>query len=287
MSSPRLALVQDLAEQLRQLERQRLEHSRRGAADARRISLGIPAFDQLLPGQEQRGIGRGTLVEWLWTAEGSGAGTLALRAARRICAMEPVRDTIVEREKDQTAPSLHSPATDTMSVVQRERDQTALVVIDPCGEFYPPAAIACGIDLARLILVQPGNRPDRDWALDQTLRSAGVGAVWCWLDEADSRSLRRWQLAAEAGGAVGLLLRPESAREEPSFADVRLLVESAGLGLSLGKVGGPRRVRVEVLRARGTSGGGSVTLEIDDETGDVRLAAELADPTRERRATGS
>jgi protein ImuA len=259
-----------LTEQLKQLERRRLEHS--PAAGLPRVALGIPALDRLLPGQ---GLARGTLVEWLSAAEGSGAGTLALRAARRICGMgDPEPDLTLQHY--------------------------GLVVIDLRGEFYPPAAIAGGIDPARLILVQPANRQDRDWALDQTLRSTGVGAVWCWLDEADSRAVRRWQLAAEAGGGVGLLLRPEAARAEPSFADVRLWVESVGSseklpalawteGLSVpAALGGElRQVRVEVLRARGTAGGGSVTLEIDDETGDVRLAAELADPTRERRATGS
>jgi len=260
MTEPRQELIQNLAEQLR-----RLEQTRRGPAERQRTSLGVPALDQLLPGQ---GIGRGTLVEWLSRGEGSGAGTLTLWAARRICQAE----------------------------AEREKEPGGLVVIDPRGEFYPPAAVACGIDLTRLILVQPANRSDRDWALDQSLRSAGVSAVWCWLADADSRALRRWQLAAETGGAVGLLLRPISARNEPSFADVRLLVEALGssqgangredLSSSTTPFSSLRRVRVEVLRARGTSGGGSVTLEIDDETGDVRLAAELADPTRQRR-TGS
>lgn len=254
MTEPRRELIQNLAEQLR-----RLEQSRRGPAERQRTSLGVPALDQLLPGQ---GIGRGTLVEWLSRGEGSGAGTLTLWAARRICQVE----------------------------AEREKEPGGLVVIDPRGEFYPPAAVACGIDLARLILVQPANRSDRDWALDQSLRSAGVSAVWCWLADADNRALRRWQLAAETGGAVGLLLRPTSARDEPSFADMRLLIEAIpgreDLSSSTTPFSSLRRVRVEVLRARGTSGGGSVTLEIDDETGDVRLAAELADPTRQRR-TGS
>jgi len=36
---------------------------------------------------------------------------------------------------------------------------------------------------------------------------------------------RRLQLAAEQGGGLGLLIRPEAVRHQPSWADVRLLVE--------------------------------------------------------------
>src|ERR671919_102312 len=50
--------------------------------DDRPVSTGSPALDRLLPAG---GLRRGTLVEYLASAAGSGAGTLALAAAREAC----------------------------------------------------------------------------------------------------------------------------------------------------------------------------------------------------------
>ena len=105
----------------------------------------------------------------------------------------------------------------------------AVVVLDRSGEFYPLAAVAQGIEPARLIVVHPGNKADHAWALDQALRCPAVAAVVAWpesLDgKLDGRTFRRLQLAVEQGGGLGLLIRPESVHAQPSWADVRLLVE--------------------------------------------------------------
>src|SRR3954451_17717658 len=50
--------------------------------DERPVSTGSPALDRLLPAG---GLRRGTLVEYLTSASGSGSGTLALSAAREAC----------------------------------------------------------------------------------------------------------------------------------------------------------------------------------------------------------
>src|SRR2546430_2132602 len=50
--------------------------------DERPIFTGSPALDGLLPAG---GLRRGTLVEYLTHSSGSGAGTLALAAARQAC----------------------------------------------------------------------------------------------------------------------------------------------------------------------------------------------------------
>lgn len=190
------------------------------------VSSGCPALDQSLP---ERGFRRGTLVEWLSGGEGSGAVSLALGAARKACL-----------------------------------DGGALVVLDPSREFYPPAAAGLGIELARLIVVRPANLADLHWALDQSLRCPAVGAVLAWPDgrerKLDSRTFRRLQLAVEEGGGLGLLVRPQSMRHEPSWADVRLLVEP------LPSVVEKRRVKITLLRCRGASDGRSIEMEIGDET---------------------
>lgn len=225
-----------LAERLRRIERGRQPPARM------RIPTGIDALDRLLPGGALR---RGTLVEWLSAGPGSGAGTLALAAARRAC-----------------------------------RETGALVVIDAEDEFYPPAAEAQGIDLNSTIVVRPAGAAEALWATDQSLRCPGVGALLGWMDRLNDRDFRRLGLAVEAGGGIGLLVRPASVRREPSWAEVRLLVEP--LASSEG-----RRMRVELLRCRGGRCGGAVELEIDDETGIVYLASKLAAPAPLQRSSGA
>ncbi|MFO0901341.1 MAG: hypothetical protein U0836_28270 [Pirellulales bacterium] len=181
-----------------------------------------------------------------------------------------------------------------------------VVVVDRQGEFYPPAARGLGLSLTELIVVRPRSERDERWVVDQSLRCRGVAALVAWPERLDGRTFRRWQLAAEAGGCLGLLLRPERARREPSWAEARLWVEprpSVGWGEALrapplawpldpGSVGlAPhptgRRVGVEVLHARGGATGRSVELEIDDATHAVRVAPPLAAATVPRRSAGA
>jgi protein ImuA len=193
------------------------------------LSSGCPALDRALP---EKGFRPGTLVEWLFRGEGDGTATLVFRAAAGAF-----------------------------------RGGGAVVVLDRMGEFYPLAAVAQGIEPARLIVVHPGNKADHTWALDQALRCPAVAAVVAWpesLDgKLDGRTFRRLQLAAEQGGGVGLLIRPESVRRQPSWADVRLLVEPLP---STSPYGRPRRMRVVLLRCRGGRGEQTVEVEIDHET---------------------
>jgi hypothetical protein len=192
----------------------------------------LPLLDVLLkPG----GLSAGALLELLGETDGAGVWTLGLVWARHAC---------VERR--------------------------TLVLVDPRGWFYPPAAAALGIDLENLVLIRPASRPDCQAALDQSLRCAAVGAVVGWCDRLTAAEAQRLKLAAEAGGGLGLILRPLGAARGPSFADLRLRVTPV---VSAEVV---RRVRIEVVRWRGGKEGQSLVGEIDDETGDVRVFAELA-----------
>ena len=188
------------------------------------VSTGYPALDAILPAG---GLRRGSLVEWLAEVPGHGATTLALLCAREAC-----------------------------------RTGGDLVIVD-CesqfhdgAEFYPPTLATWGIDHERLILLRPRSQQHIEWAMVQVLRSPSVAAVWGHFNQLDSHAFRRWQLAARSGGTLGLLLRPACMRREPTWADVRLLVQPlAGHQ--------PRRVRATPLRCRGGVSKGSVELEID------------------------
>src|SRR6185295_7649767 len=84
-------------------------------------------------------------------------------------------------------------------------------------------------------------------------------AVWARRGTLDFRDFRRLQLAAECGNTLGLLVRPARLQREPTWADVRWLVEPLP-----GE--GAWRLRVELLRCRGRNSGQVVCLELDEST---------------------
>lgn len=98
---------------------------------------------------------------------------------------------------------------------------------------YPHALAAAGINLARLLLIQPQDPQQAAWAMEQALRSGICGAVLYWADSMDSRILRRLQLAAEAGNAMGVLFRTLSARRHASPAALRVQLSPGAWGLEL------------------------------------------------------
>jgi protein ImuA len=100
-----------------------------------------------------------------------------------------------------------------------------------------------------------------------------VAAAVAWPRQLDGRTFRRWQLAAEEGGCLGLLLRPEAARNGPSWADVRLWVEPLLRQVVGGdssrrwtELSSKRPLRIVLLRCRGGTDGRGVEVELDDET---------------------
>jgi len=157
---------------------------------------------------------------------------------------------------------------------------------------WPPGLARCGLAPANLILVRAGRWPDALWAMEEALRCPAVtGAVlalaWDTNRQAgDSRldltATRRLQLAAEAGGALGLLLRPNTADPAPTAAVTRwrigpLPTAEAGAGLD------EPRWQLELLRVRGGTPGGpwAVTWRaaegrLDLERGETASAARAS-----------
>lgn len=210
-------------------------------------STGCPAIDARLP---EAGVPRGTLVEWIASASGSGASLLACRMARELQA------------------------------------EGAVIVIDRRGAFYPPAAVALRNDLNNMIVVHPANEQDEQWSIDQALRCEHVGAVLAWPQQISDLVFRRWQLAAERGGTLGLLVRPASALGQPSWAALRMAVtprpHSAPVAADDRRLR-PWRLEVELVRCRGLALGRqeNITVEVDPVSGEIHearprhLAAEL------------
>lgn len=286
--------IAELQRRLRELERTR-RWADGQVEESLLVTSGCSALDQLLPEGSFR---RGTLVEWLagyQTLDGDGTGSgradQLLQVGNQPTGASPrfLQKTHASAWRlmahSQQPCVIGSGAATLALFVAREacraEDAGPLVIVDRGGRFYPPAAARVGIDLNRVALVRVNDRVDEVWALDQALRCPGVGAVWHRGENLSQRSLRRLQLAAESSGGLGLFVRPESARSEPCWADVRLWVQP------LSQASGGRRLRVEVIHVRGGTAGKIVELELDDATGALRLASPMVSAATTRRTSSA
>jgi hypothetical protein len=171
--------------------------------------------------------------------------------------------------------------TSTLGILSRYIDRRGVwVIVDPVGECYMPAFSGWGIDPSRTLLVRPGTLQETCWVIEQCLRCPGVAVTWACIDRRLPKTVhRRWKMAAEVGGGVGLLFRPNEAKWEPVWADLRLRATPLS-----GGQGDGRRIKIDVLYRRGGLGGSAQVWEIDHAAGDVRLVPEVAHPTAAARA---
>jgi protein ImuA len=122
-----------------------------------------------------------SLVEWLGEP-GGGAGTLALRTALAAAAGRPI------------------------------------ALVGAAEQCHPSALAALGLPLERLLLAEPRTAKEFAWTMEEALRCPAVGAVVAWPVRVHERAGRRWQLAAESGCRLGLLVREPAAEREPCWA---------------------------------------------------------------------
>lgn len=101
------------------------------------------------------------------------------------------------------------------------RTEGTVFWISPEPDAAPQGLAALGIDPSRLVLVRVAHSAAGLWAMEEVLRCPAVtGAVLVGPD-LDLASGRRLQLAAEAGGGIGLLLRPDTEASGPTAARSR------------------------------------------------------------------
>ncbi len=279
------------------------------------VSTGIEGIDAMLPGG---GLPTGSVVEVLSGGSGIGARTLAIRAAiaaagldADLVGLEVGRAGLVEGQgvaldsvngvalPSVTKRSLAGQSVKALALSHKSVNSPALskwvVVVDCAGDFYPPAAVAMGVPVGRLVVVRTRKPVDAFWATDQALRCEAVGAVIATRLALDAAGSRRLQLAAEGSGGMGLILSPAEARRQ-SFAAVQILIEPVAQCLNraptseeaghplyveytrLGR-GYARWARVTLLKVRDGMPVGPVVVGWSDESFDVPLRSIPADRT--------
>uniref|UniRef100_UPI001F33B2C3 ImuA family protein n=1 Tax=Falsiroseomonas oryziterrae TaxID=2911368 RepID=UPI001F33B2C3 len=126
----------------------------------------------------------------------------------------------------------------------------AVLWIGPDPDAWPPGLARFGLSPAALVMVRAPRPADGLWAMEEALRCPAVAGALLNLSELDLTAARRLQLAAEAGGALGLLLRPDSEDPGPSAALTRWRVGALPGEGSPHSLGDPRW-QLDLLRCRG------------------------------------
>ncbi|MCG3127821.1 MAG: hypothetical protein CHACPFDD_02693 [Phycisphaerae bacterium] len=220
----------------------------RGPARSRAlVSSGYAALDHALGG----GFQTAAIHELLAPVDGAAAHTVALSAALQ---------------------ALHSGD----SPMTGARGDGCVLYLDSGGDFYPPAAVRVGLPLDRLIVIRPRCAADLLWVCEQALRCALVAALVATPHHMDAYVSRRLQLAAEAGGTLGLLIRTHAAGGS-TFAATRVRFDPLAARVSTGVRGTPRedggtdvrRLLVSVLKVRERKPAEPFVLELSDAAGDV------------------
>lgn len=161
------------------------------------------------------------------------------------------------------------------ALLGRQKALRQLLWVTPQADLFAPGLAQFGLDHRRLIMACTRRGDDRLWAAEEGLRENSIGAVIAEVDDADLTETKRLQLAAEASGNIGFLIRR---RRQASAALTRWLVESA-VSRDCSTTW-----QVTLERCRGAEAGGSWILRWDHAALSFRLAAALADRPAESAA---
>jgi protein ImuA len=161
------------------------------------------------------------------------------------------------------------------ALLGRQKVLRHLLWVMPHAEVFAPGLAQFGLDHRRLMLACARRGDDRLWAAEEALRDSGMNTVVAEIDDADLTETKRLQLAAEASGGIGFLIRR---RHQASAALTRWLIEPAG------SMDSRTAWQVTLERCRGAEAGGSWKLRWDHAALSFRLAATLADRPAESAA---
>lgn len=111
------------------------------------------------------------------------------------------------------------------TLARLSQDDGVIAVVAPPYVPFAPAWQRAGVRLSQLQVIQTNAR-DALWAAEQCLRSGACAAVLCWPLQADDRTLRRLQVAAETGRCLAFGFRPSQVARNPSPAALRIAIET-------------------------------------------------------------
>lgn len=175
-------------------------------SDRQVCATGFATLDQSIGG----GWPLGVLTEFLLDAPGIGELGLVMPAMARL-----YPDLLHQNQ-------LHLGKT----VLQTDTNKSGWgAFIAPPHVPYAPALAGHGLDVSRLLVVDPESSADALWVMEQVLRSGIFTVVFGWFTDIDARALRRLQLAAEASMCWASIYRPARFASSASPAALRIHIE--------------------------------------------------------------
>ena len=155
--------------------------------DAHSVSTGFTTLDTALP---SKGWANGCLTELLVGHHGIGEFSLLLPAIKQLT-----------------------------------HQAQWVALIKPPFIPYAPALGNAGVKLEHMLVVNPPDDKSALWASEQCLRSGVFASVITWVQRSTPQKQRRLQIAAETGGSIAIMYRPESTRCEHSPAALRITLQ--------------------------------------------------------------
>ncbi|MCC2597140.1 translesion DNA synthesis-associated protein ImuA [Pusillimonas sp. MFBS29] len=153
---------------------------------------------------------------------------------------------------------VHQPGTGELQLLRpalNHVSQRSVMLVQP--PYLPQIAAWSnwGCSPSSLLWVHTRRQADALWAADQVLRSGTFGALLLWQNQIRNQTLRRLQLAAQAGDTLFIVVRPSTAADQSSPSPLRLVLQPNRQGLNL-----------SIVKRRGPSHAGPLALKLYPDT---------------------
>src|SRR4051794_34712748 len=233
-------------------------------AKSRGFATGFQALDELLP---NRAFARGTVHELLALPQHPFPLFIALLVARSalIQSQQMLQPQINTEEHGWKSASDSSDLCSSVFICGSHQFSGSIAWCDPHGTLYPPAVAAMGVPLERLLIIRPKSIIDENWAITECLRCRGVSATVAAPRRISRIEARRFQLAAERGGGVGILLRPYDRNAHVYAAATRWLIAPTRGQRTI------QKWRIQLVHGHGGRVGQTVILEHHRDTGTIQI----------------
>ena len=108
-----------------------------------------------------------------------------------------------------------------------QRQWKWIVWIAPPHMPYAPALAAIGIQLDRILIIQPSSTAEALWAAEQCIKSHACSAVLLWAEHnTRPQAIKRLQVASKSTQTWNILFREAAVQQLPSPAPLRIALSS-------------------------------------------------------------
>jgi len=126
---------------------------------------------------------------------------------------------------------------------RHQQQQRLLVYIAPPMMINSEMLAAYGMDLSRILIIEPKNEQEALWAAEQCLKSGCCHSVLLWHAELQVHQVKRFQLASQQGAALQVMFRPaqQVVMSLPTTLSLQLSASHSGVDVVIRRRKGGQR----------------------------------------------